>query len=145
MRVLIVAHPDDEAIWFAPETFDKIIIVFGDFGDGRSGDGRRKAVAEHPLADRITHLNLTESDFWRDATKRAQHENNYSKLCLYLHGLEADEVVTHNAMGEYQHADHLLVHKACMAVLNCPVNGKDPVLYRAIRRVYEKHGCWTWH
>ena len=68
MRVLIVAHPDDEILWFNPEDFDQIVIVFGDFGDGRSGDGRRKASAEHPLANRITHLNLKESNYWRDKT-----------------------------------------------------------------------------
>ena len=149
MKVLIVAHPDDEVIWFAPEKFDKIIIVFEVFGDGRSSDGRREALREHPLRDRITRLGLQESNFWRDSAKAESHSKNYESLCGYLKTVlmpgPDDEVTTHGPMGEYQHADHLLVHKACMASLNCPVNGKDPVLYRAIRRVYEKHGCWTWH
>ena len=145
MRVLICAHPDDEVLWFAPEKFDRIIIVFGDFGDGRSGDGRRKALREHPLASRITHLDLKQSNYWRDKTKKAEHEANYQKLCGLLRTLKADEVTTHNAMGEYQHADHILVHNACMASLSCSVNGKDPELYRKIKEVYVGNGCWTWY
>jgi len=148
MRILIVAHPDDEVIWFAPETFDKIVIVFEAFGDGRSSDGRRKALAEHPLKDKITRLGLQESNFWRDPTKRAVHERNRDALCGYLKTVlkpgPDDEVTTHGPMGEYQHADHLLVHRACMMNLDCKVNGKDPKLYREIRKVYENNACWTW-
>ena len=146
MKVLIVAHPDDEIIWFNPAEFDRIVIVFGDFGDGRSGDGRRKALKEHPLADKILHLNLKESNYWRDGKKIAEHKENYSRLVRFLKSLEsADEVVTHDANGEYGHADHILVHRACMMTLDCSVNGKDPALYRKIRKVYEDSGCWTWH
>ena len=145
MRVLIVAHPDDEVLWFAAETFDRIVIVFGDYGDGRSGDGRRKALKEHPLSDRITHLDLKQSNYWRDKTKRAEYDEGYHFLCVYLRTLKMDSVTTHNAMGEYQHADHLLVHKACMMTLNCPVNGQKPGVYRKIRDVYVRNGCWTWY
>jgi len=63
---LLVAHPDDEILWFAPEKYDKIIIVFGDFGDERGsewGERRRKAIAEHPLKDKIIHLNYPESHY----------------------------------------------------------------------------------
>jgi len=145
MKVLIVAHPDDEIIWFNPEPFDRIVIVFGDFGDGRSGDGRRKALKGHPLRDKITHLDLTESNYWRDKSKKAECGKNADDLRAFLETLEADEVVTHDANGEYGHADHIMVHGVCMMTLNCPVNGKDPVLYRRIRKAYLDNGAWTWH
>jgi len=57
--ILLVAHLDDEVLWFSPEKYEKIIVVFGDFGDERGkewGDRRRKALAEHPLKDNIEHL-----------------------------------------------------------------------------------------
>ena len=144
MKVLIVAHPDDEVIWFNPEEFDRIVIVFGDFGDGRSGDGRRRALKEHPLANRITHLNIKESNYWRDKSMASDYAESERLLVEFLKTLEADEVVTHDANGEYGHADHILVHRVCMMTLNCSVNGKDPALYRKIRKVYEDNGCWTW-
>lgn len=144
-KILIVAHPDDEILWFNPAQYDKIIIVFGDFGDGRSGDGRRAALAEHPSKEKITHLNWQESNYWRDKTKEQEHEDNFNKLCGYLKTLSAEAVDTHNAYGEYGHLDHVLVHNACMASFDCPVNGKDPKLYREIKALYEKNGCWTWY
>lgn len=144
MNVLVVAHPDDEILWFDPSQYDRIIIVFGDFGDGRSGDGRRRAIKQHPLADKITHLDLIESNYWRDRGKKQEHEQNFDILVKWLRDMEPSSVTTHSASGEYGHADHILVHNACMAAFDCPVNGKDPALYRKIRAVYESHRCWTW-
>jgi LmbE family N-acetylglucosaminyl deacetylase len=146
MRVLIVAHPDDEILWFAAETFDRIIIVHqGRKDNALQGGHRAAALAAHPLKDRITCLGLTESNYWRDPSQKAHHEQNYTELCAFLRDLQADEVTTHNANGEYGHADHIMVHNACMATLYCPVNGKDPATYRAAKRAYEDNGCWTWH
>lgn len=151
MRVLVACHPDDESIWFAPEKYDQIVIVFGDFGDHRgsvSGDKRRAALAEHPLKDRIVHLNLPESHYTWDRNnleRKLKYEQNYKDLCEFLKTLEADEVTTHAANGEYDNLDHVLVHYACMDTLDCPVNGADPKINRAIKDVYKKHGCWTWY
>lgn len=142
---LIVAHPDDEILWFDPEKYEKIIIVFGDFGDGRSGDGRRNSLKEHPLKDKIIHLNYKESNHWRDESKKEEHRQNYLRLCQYLKTITTDEVETHNAYGEYGHLDHILVYNACMDTLNCKVNGKDPKMYRKIKDVYDKNGAWTWY
>jgi LmbE family N-acetylglucosaminyl deacetylase len=146
MKVLVVAHPDDEVLWFNPAEFDKIVVVFcGRTDKPAQGEARRKAMAEHPMADRITCLGLTESNYWRDKTRKTAHDSNYRELCKILAGLQANDVTTHDALGEYQHADHILVHNACMAVLNCPVNGKDPEIYRKARAAYERNGCWTWY
>lgn len=146
MKVLIVAHPDDEILWFNPEDFDKIIVVFCDRVDKPDqGPKRMKAIFQHPMAERMSCLFLEESNYWRDPKRKAKHEENYKLLCQLLAEVEADEVTTHNAAGEYQHADHILVHNACMATFACKVNGKNPEIYRQAKAAYERNGCWTWY
>lgn len=147
MNVLVVAHPDDEILWFAAETFDKIIIVHTYRTDDTEQGFRRAAMlsSTHPLRDKIVRLGLTESGYWRDKTKSVEHQANYLTLCRFLRTLSADSVTTHNANGEYGHLDHIMVHNACMDTLTCPVNGKDPVLYRSVRQAYTDAGCWTWY
>lgn len=147
-KVLIVAHPDDEILWFDVEEFNKIYIVFGDFGDSRgksSGDMRRKAIEEHPLRYKIVHFNLKESNYWRDKSNILEYHKSYNDLCKLLKNIKADSVTTHNSNGEYGHSDHILVYNACMDTFNCPVNGKNPKLYREIKKVYSDNNCWTWY
>ena len=134
---------DDEVLWFNPEEYDKIYVVFSGRNDRPEFKERReKAIAEHPLD--VTCWGLTESNFWRDESKYPEYEQNYRDLCQKLKEIKADEVVTHNAYGEYGHKDHILCFNACMDTLNCPVNGKNPKLYREIKEVYAKNNCWTW-
>lgn len=162
-KVLIISHPDDECIFFNPNDYDRIIVVFGDFGDYRgstSGDLRRQALKELPYADKIIHLDLPESHWTWDRGEQTQrnYENptvsnerlkkyykNYHDLCEFLKGLEADEVTTHGSWGEYNNLDHVLVHHACMDTLHCPVNGLDPETYRKAKATYKKHNVWTWY
>lgn len=144
MKVLIVAHPDDEILWFNPEEYDKIIIVFS----GREDrpwfkELREQAIAEHPL--NVECWGLEESGYWKNPEKYPQYEQNYRDLCDKLKKLKADEVWTHNAYGEYGHSDHILLHNCCMEVLNCPVNGKNPEMYRKIKKLYTDNEIWTWH
>ena len=143
MKVLIVAHGDDEVLWFNPKEFNKIIIVFGGRPDRPDfKEKREKAIAEHPL--NVECWGLEESGYWRNPEKYPEYEMNYHDLCEKLKDLEADEVWTHNAYGEYGHSDHILVHNCCMEVLDCPVNGKDPKIYREIKDIYLNNGVWTW-
>jgi hypothetical protein len=148
MNYLILAHPDDECIWFNPEEYDKIVIVFTDRLDvPQFGDSRRQAMKELPYADKIISLDLTESNYWRDITKLEQFEENYHDLCEWLEDniKQGDIVSTHNPNGEYGHLDHKLVYQACMDVLDCPVNNMDPKLYREARDIYKSNGVWTWN
>lgn len=148
MNYNIVAHFDDECIWFNPEDYDKIVVCFTDRSDIHGfGHKRRLALAEHPLVSKMETLGLVESNYWRDKTKVKDFEDNYDELCEWLEDniKEGDTVATHDANGEYGHLDHKLVHLACMNTLNCPVNGKDPKLYREIRDVYLRNGVWTWY
>ena len=146
-KVLIVAHPDDEILWFNIEKYTKIIIVFMVLGDGREWltEARKKAVSEHPLKDRLECWGLRESNYWRDPSKLDDHLNNYKIICEKLKDVEADEIDTHNSMGEYQHADHILVHNAVLDTVNCRVNGLDPKVYRKIKDTYVRNNAWTWY
>ena len=145
MNILIVAHPDDEALWFAPEKYDKIIIVFTGRVDDPDMKGRReKVMALHPLKDKIECWGLTESGYWRDKMKSREHKANYDEVCRRLRDVYADSVDTHDAYGEYGHDDHILVHNAVMATMDCPVNGKDPKIFRQIKNRYLDEGAWTW-
>ena len=152
MKLLCVAHPDDEILWFNPIDYDKIIIVFGNFGDERGskgGDKRRKAISEHPLADKIVHFNITESNFTRDKKKESVYKLNQKVIEDELKEFDSKnkvtEVTTHNGHGEYGHLEHIQLFYACMKVFDCPVNGKDTKIFRATKRIYEKHGVWTWY
>jgi hypothetical protein len=150
MKYLIVAHGDDECLLGDPEWADKIIIVFTERSDVKGfGDRRKKALEQHPLKDKIDLVELEESNWWRQPTEKNKEKliDNYYDLCDYLKELwldDEDEIKTHNAWGEYGHADHKLVHKAVMNTVNCKVNGQDPELYREIRDCYVRNGVWTW-
>jgi hypothetical protein len=147
MNYLILAHPDDECIWFNPEEYDKIVIVFTDRLDvPQFGDSRRQAMKELPYADKIINLNLPESNYWRDKTKREDYLDCYDDVCFWLQaGIEeGDTITTHNPYGEYGHTDHMLVWHACMDTVDVPVNGRDPKLYREAKEVYKSNKVWTW-
>lgn len=61
---LVVAHPDDELLWFGSvvDRMSRIFIVFADHPDEPElGAARRAALRNHPLAERITLLGLTET------------------------------------------------------------------------------------
>lgn len=134
-------------LWFNPEEYDKIIIVFSNREDRPGfGENRLKAIAEHPLKPLC--WNLTESNFWRDETKYIEHQKNYTEIVKKLQELnltENDSITTHNSNGEYGHADHILLHNAIMDTVNCKVNGKNPISYREIKNIYEKYNVWSWH
>jgi LmbE family N-acetylglucosaminyl deacetylase len=172
MKLLIVAHPDDEIIWFNPESFDLIVIVFCAVPDKpRAEQSRIKAISEHPLTDRIEFLKLPQSAYWRNETRIEQHKNNFQQLekmlLHYLQKCSITEVFTHNALGEYGHFDHILVHdvvklifhyRASIPVWALPI--PNPLagtrvrsartietnyeLFHAIKDVYDKYDIWTW-
>jgi len=142
MKVLIVAHPDDEILWFNPSEFDQIIIVFL---NGYKEEERRRALENHPLKDKIVCWELTESNYWRDKTKIEEYKKCYRETVELARKLNADSITTHNAHGEYGHTDHVLVHNAVMEGASCLVNGKDPKLFQQIKKVYEEAGAWTWY
>lgn len=163
MKILVVAHPDDEILWFNPLKFDKIIIAFlNRFDKPWMGDARLRVINKHPLKKKIELVGLTESNYWRDKSKFSEYQNGYNKLIDYLLKLKDVELIyTHNPWGEYNHADHILVHNAVRKVVkNVPIycfNGITPTIpykttleamdlefFRKVRALYQSERVWTW-
>jgi len=133
--VLVVAHPDDEALWFSSllSQVGRVIVCFGACDDfPELGPARRAALAEHPLS-RLHWLRLPEpcsvaAVDWDDPVetsaglalnarsdpeRQRRYERSFSAL---LEGLrdelaEAGVVYTHNPWGEYGHPDHVQVSR----------------------------------
>lgn len=134
---LVVAHPDDEALWLSSAigAAGKIVFCFGDlFERARMSAARRRAVAALPLSQ-LVNLAMPESGAgfsvdWenpqltsfgiaiRDGAGRARYEANYDALVALLRIELAgfDAVYTHNPWGEYGHADHIQVYRAVAAL-----------------------------
>lgn len=135
--ILVVAHPDDEVLWFSSvvSTVSKVIIVFS--GNPRVpglGGSREALLAAYPL-DTAELLGLTEScSFdaadWPNArrsehglelkaplTIRNAYRRNYDRLVPLLDHALADSrvVLTHSPWGDYGHEEHVQVYAAVAA------------------------------
>ncbi len=130
---LVVAHPDDEALWLSSAigAADRIILCFGDlFARPRDSAARRAAATALPLGG-VVMLDVPESgvksvvDWARprltatgiaitEAAARERYEANYARLVAGLREVLAGAcaVYTHNPWGEYGHAEHVQVHRA---------------------------------
>jgi LmbE family N-acetylglucosaminyl deacetylase len=136
-KAVVVAHPDDEALWLSSvvASADRVVFGFGDvFNEPQKSEARRRAVASLPLSG-IVNLGIPESGAgWKptqvgleltpsdirifDAAARARYESNYAQL---LEGLRASlagcrDVYTHNPWGEYGHSEHIQVYSAVTAL-----------------------------
>lgn len=134
---LVVAHPDDEALWLSSAIAgaELIVLSFGDlFERPRDSSARRAAAAALPL-DGVKSLGLPESgvktvvDWARprltatgiaitDPAARSRYDANYWSLLAVLRETlaGAGAVYTHNPWGEYGHAEHIQVHRAVTAL-----------------------------
>jgi LmbE family N-acetylglucosaminyl deacetylase len=136
-NAVVVAHPDDEALWLSAvvASVERVVFGFGAaFDKPLRSEARRQAVAALPLSG-IVNLEIPESGAgWKayqtqpqltpsgveisDATVRERYEANYAKL---LEGLRASlagcrDVYTHNPWGEYGHSEHIQVYRAVTAL-----------------------------
>lgn len=170
-KLLIVAHPDDEILWFNPYYFDEIVIVYCRRHDKEAFEKqRRDALSRHPLKDRIRLLALEEPGFWKDPSRIVQYTESENLLLEllkteYLHK-SVDVVYTHNEVGEYGHKDHILVSQCVHRVFSdkypiwMPVKGinessingfpqmthKIPLNdFKEIRQIYADNQVWTWN
>lgn len=134
---VVVAHPDDEALWLSSivAAADRVVFCFGAlFERTRDSEARRQAVAALPLAG-IVDLAIPESGAgfhvdWvqpqptaagitiAEAAARGRYETNYERLLVALRGSLAgiEQVYTHNPWGEYGHAEHIQVYRAVAAL-----------------------------
>jgi LmbE family N-acetylglucosaminyl deacetylase len=137
-KVLIVAHPDDEILFFSSllEDIDKVIVCYGASNTRAVTKGREVLQAQYPLSN-IEWLNLDESDVW-DASdwnkpmitsyglsvnrNKARYRETFDNLCeIFKTKLDSYDVVyTHNPWGEYGHEEHVsLFHAVLSSVRGC--------------------------
>lgn len=171
--MLVVAHPDDEILWFNPSLFDLIVIVFCDREDRATlGEARRKVISQLPYAKKIMMLNLVEPGTWKDKSRvleyNAARVNLLDQLAEIRKDYQISCVFTHNYAGEYGHLDHILVHESVMEIFfhDCPIwtpnifinkdNTKlsadiecaeknDMTQFLLARNLYLKYEAWTWN
>ncbi len=136
--ILVVAHPDDEILWFSSvvDKVDEILFCFGDYPALPAlGEGRRKALAEYPL-EHCSSLQLEESGSFSGAdwghpvespygleiVHGRRTERRYRETYRLLEERLAEKlatcrnVITHNPWGEYGHEDHVQVYRAVEAL-----------------------------
>jgi LmbE family N-acetylglucosaminyl deacetylase len=146
--VLVVAHPDDEALWFTSILGDlhRIVVCFRAYApDPDLGDARDRSLAEHPLRERIVDLGLEETvSFgradWADPVESPEglvidepeiagiYARRAADIAAALPALleDASAVFTHNPWGEYGHEDHVQV---CRLVTSAAAARALPVWY----------------
>ena len=132
---LVVAHPDDEILWFGSVVADvaRIVICFrNDPANPELAAARDRVLDEHPLRDKIVCLGLDETgafshanwprpettEFGLRLVKVRQIAEAYRLCYLQLEERlariirDSTSVITHNPWGEYGHEEHVLVHRA---------------------------------
>ena len=144
--LLVVAHPDDEILWFGSivAEVDRIVVCFlNDPAHPELAGARERVLAEHPLREKIVCLGADETGAFNHAnwprpetTKyglrivKGRHVAKKYRLCyrqlekkLQPMIAEAASVITHNPWGEYGHEEHVLVHRLATAL--AAAAGKD--------------------
>jgi len=136
--ILVVAHLDDEALWFSSilEHVSCICFSYLDYSDDSSlSEGRRNALANYPMSnikcleieeprsfDSANWNNPIESNFGLKLTKNKAADSRYIKSYQELVGkLEVElkgfsNVFTHNPWGEYGHEDHVQTFRAIQSL-----------------------------
>jgi LmbE family N-acetylglucosaminyl deacetylase len=134
---VVVAHPDDEALWFSSllGRVGQVLLCFEDCAEyPELGPGRRAVLEAYPLPG-VSSLRLSEPcsvhlvDWTRaepdaygvalnlvpdDDPRRERYRQSFgalrAALATQLRGFST--VFTHNAWGEYGHPDHIQVLRA---------------------------------
>ena len=132
---IIVAHPDDEVLWFSSilEKVDDVVLVYNDYAPlAELGAGRKEALKHHPCRSLI-QLAIDEpvsfnKAMWSNPSltkygiqfQSSEDEGSYQKafgevveaLQVYLNEYRPTTIFTHNPWGEYGHEDHVQVYRA---------------------------------
>lgn len=141
--ILVVAHPDDETLWFSSivDRVRTVLVCFQEApGQAEWSRGRVAAAAAYPLPN-TRFLGMTESMAFQGADWRNPVENElglalarrpgtlaafdperYASNFRVLTDILRKEVpghralITHNPWGEYGHEEHVQVHRAAAGV-----------------------------
>jgi hypothetical protein len=135
-KLLVVAHPDDEIIFFSSviKQVDKVVVCFGPSENKMITAGRNNIIKRYPLKKvlwkNIPESNVYQSSNWNkpvitDAgllvSKNAEsYEQNYLRLMELLkpHIHDYNEIYTHNPWGEYGHEEHVSVFNAISKLID---------------------------
>jgi LmbE family N-acetylglucosaminyl deacetylase len=132
--ILIVAHPDDEILFFSSvlEKVDEILICYlNSKSHVEWSEGRKKSINQYPMKN-VTWLGLDESESffgvdWRNPVvteyglaisdkkiSDTRYRENYSHLLdIFEKRLRPyKNVFTHNPWGEYGHCEHVQIFRA---------------------------------
>jgi len=135
MRAIVVAHPDDEVLWFGSEIFtaNLVLICFGKPANSNTHERLTMLMEMYPLCT-VKFLpfspgNLLNSSNWQCIDDnliglKLSKEHSIKIGNIYNNLVEAlreelgnyDEIFTHNPWGEYGHEEHIIVSKAVMEV-----------------------------
>ena len=131
--ILVVAHPDDEVLWFSSilERVDRVVFCYLDCESiPLCSEGRRKSLSEYPIKN-IFWANIDESGVFNDNNWHNPETNEYG-LKIFKKGLSEkryrenyselkqglsrklksyDNVFTHNPWGEYGNEEHIQVYR----------------------------------
>ena len=127
---IVVAHPDDEVLWFSSLTakVGRIVMCYGPNPRvAERGEQRRNVIQAYPF-NTVQFFDLPEPGLWRgrslgsvesELARPVQEDPNYRSSLIYrlrgaLQGFTT--VFVHNPWGEYGHDDHRRLHAAVMAL-----------------------------
>jgi len=130
--ILVVAHPDDEILWFSSilDQCKRVLVCFGPSATSKQSwdSGRATVMETYPLT-KVEFLKVRQSDAfdaanWNRPTEadsglqlrrqtRLRYERNAEELLRLLEPRLKREslVITHNPWGEYGHAEHVQVFR----------------------------------
>lgn len=135
--LIVVAHPDDDILWFG-SVVDKVGGILFCFNEVPSspgtGDARLRTIADYPLGN-VTSLGLDEPAVWNhgdwsqpvkdprgitlhNPEAEVRYAEAYEKLLKLIGGRisRAKNIFTHNPWGDYGHEEHILVYHALKAL-----------------------------
>lgn len=130
--IIIVAHPDDEILFFSSLFFeaDKIVVCFSDCNDQIVSAGRRELQNVFPHS-KVEWLDIQQSSSYLSSdwdapqvtesglfikTDSETYLQNFELISSYINQIinGYDTVYTHNPWGEYGHEEHVLVFNAIL-------------------------------
>lgn len=170
---IVVAHPDDELLWFASLVIkvQRIVLCYGSISKtSKRAVARRNLIEAYPL-NTVTFLDLPIPPNDNPDAEVSADPALVERLSAALDGVSI--VFTHNPWGEYGQPDHQRVYASVAQLqermkftayvsgyvarhqlprLDRSLGGGAtyltfPVRYREIKpiyRLYRDYDCWTW-
>ena len=129
--LLVVAHPDDESIFFGNDLNSSTYVVVVTNADSYGSGAHRRGVFENAMATvGLTNYELwdfPESPNWRISVKAFWSEDTRNavreKLVHLIRTVKPEQIYTHGRLGEYGHINHREVydgvHAAFREVFSC--------------------------